>query len=172
MHWLRHSSRRSVTLPQPTSVVHSQNSSGKLGYSFNDAHVTFDVAGAQCLERLLVSRSVVAGDGLVEAWKLDQHYAFVHPGFVSLCRIAAREKAAAGAFDRRHCELGIGLPRFRVFYGSIGHHPVRLGHNALPFWLSLKLIAQRPVAARPAHRRRRREDATFGASLSTRPFRA
>src|SRR5215510_12853402 len=95
MHWLRHSSRRSVTLPQPTSVVHSQNSSGKLGYSFNDAHVTFDVAGAQCLERLLVSRSVMAGDGLVEAWKLDQHHAFVHPGFVSLCRLRARKRPPA-----------------------------------------------------------------------------
>src|SRR5262249_13721888 len=104
------------------------------GSAFDDAHVAFDVAGAECLKRLLVDGRIVTGDGLVNAVELDQDHAFVYARLVNLCRVTPREKAAAGALDRRHGELGVGLPGLRIFHRTIGHDPIRLRHDVLLCW--------------------------------------
>src|SRR5262249_51701506 len=140
----RFSSTYSARPRRPTSAIRSPIGEVRSGSAFDDAHVAFDVAGAQRLERFLVGGRIVTGDGLVDAVELDQHHTFVHARLVDLCRVAAREKAAAGAFDRRYGELGVGLPGLRIFHRTIGHHPIGLRHNVPPL---LVLLWKRPYCA-------------------------
>src|SRR4029077_3638706 len=92
--------------------------------------IPLDIASTERLERFLVGGCVMAGAPLVDTGELDPPHTLIDAGLVDSRRIAARQEAAAGGLDRRHCKFGIGLPRFRTFHRTITHHPISLRHLA------------------------------------------
>src|SRR6476659_2433660 len=121
-----------------------------LGDALDHAHIPLDIASAERLKCFLVGGRVMAGDRLVDTVELDQHHALIDAGLIDFRRVAARQEAAAGRLDRRHCKFGIGLPRFRTFHRTIGHHPISLRHlaHSLLFVLAVSLAKTYGVMAR------------------------
>src|SRR5262249_5197658 len=97
----------------------------------HDPHVALG-ALAERLERRLIARAVVRGDGLRHAFPFGDHGALAEAMLVGLGGIAAHEEPTAGRLDRRPGKLGVGGERLGVGNGAIAGDPVSLGHGASP----------------------------------------
>src|SRR3569832_2589958 len=109
--------------PSPRFAGRGKIAASRL-FPFHHAHIPFHIPRTQKPECLLVLGRVVARDRCVQTIELDQHDALLHPGFPDLLRYAEREEAAAGPFDRRHGEFGVGGPGVGVLDPAIGDDPI------------------------------------------------
>ena len=80
----------------------------------------------QCL---LVTRTVMRGNGLRQACKLNEYRALIEPILVGACRQPAREKAAARRLKRRGGELGVRSESLRIAYRTVRADPICGGHG-------------------------------------------
>jgi len=88
-------------------------------HPLDDAHIAIGSV-SQCAQRLLVPRTVMRGDGLLEARKLNENRTLSNAIFIGAPRHATREEAAACGLERRPRELGIRSECHFVTYRTVG----------------------------------------------------
>src|SRR6267142_2809070 len=121
-----------------------------LRHAFEDAQIALHRVAREVLERFLVGRGVVAGDGRLQARELDHHDALVHAAFVGLRRVAAYQIFSARGLDRRHRKLGVRLERVLVLDRVIRHHPISFGHRS-SFRQLVGLFVIPSISSRASH---------------------
>src|SRR5580704_15584616 len=106
---------------------------------FDDADVAHG-AVIERFERVLISRALVSGDGLLDARELRHHDALLLAGLEGGCRRAARQIAAAERRDRRRCQLRIGGAFLRIGTRAINGTPIALRHCRTPSRMRAVLV--------------------------------
>ena len=98
--------------------------------AFDNAQVTIGSLPeyAKCL---LIPRTVMRGDRLCDAIKLNEDDALIKPTFIDARRQPARQKAAACRVKCRAGELCIRSESLLIAYGAVRANPICFGHS---FW--------------------------------------
>jgi hypothetical protein len=104
------------------------------GYSLDNAYVSISTV-AKDLQSLLIRRTVVCSDSLLDTIKFDNHRTLANPGFVNGRRYRTCKDPATRCLKRGARELSILSQRGNIGDRSIRGNQIRFGHDILLFRL-------------------------------------